>query len=188
MSDKNFGNCNPCCNPCSDTSDSVCIHTRKIYDSCRDKECIENIRVYLTESGQNIVDRSVNIKCRNSEIIWVYSDVEPVPFNRGYYTVDLKFFFKITLDVFTGVNRPTVVEGLATFDKKVILFGSEGNAKTFMSKYKFDEADVQLWSRNNLPVAHTDVYDNISYCMVLTSDRILSKILDIYNVTIALIT
>lgn len=161
MGDKTFGNCNPCCNKCAcDTSDSVCIHTRKIYDSCRDKECIENIRVYLTECGQNVVDRSINVKCRKAEIIWVYSDVEPVPFNRGYYSVDLKFFFKITLDVFTGVSRPTVVEGVATFDKKVILFGSEGNSKTFMSKYKFDEADVQLWSRNNLPVAHTDVFDN----------------------------
>ena len=151
-----------CCNPCNEHgSDSVCVHTQKVYDSCRDKECIENVRVYLTETAQCIVDKSTSIKCRGSEIIWVYSDVEPVPFNRGYYTVDLRFFFRITLDVFTGVNRPTVVEGLAAYDKKVVLFGSEGNARTFMSKYSFDSADTQLWSKNNLPVAHTEVYDNI---------------------------
>ena len=167
MSEKNKGCCNPCCNPCADTSDSVCIHTQKVYDSCRDKECIENVRVYLTETAQCIVDKAINIKCRGSEIIWVYSDVEPVPFNRGYYTVDLKFFFRITLDVFTGVNRPTVVEGLGTFDKKVVLFGSEGNARTFMSKYSFDAADAQLWSRNNLPVAHTEVSASISYKILL---------------------
>ena len=35
--------------------------------------------------------------------------------------MDLKYFFKITLAVFTGLGRPTEVEGLATFDKKVIL-------------------------------------------------------------------
>lgn len=161
MSDKNYSNCNSCCGGCgSDSSDSVCIHTRKIYDSCRDKECIENLRVYLTEASQSVVDRSVGVKCRNTEIIWVYSDVEPVPFNKGYYSVDLKFFFKVTFDVFTGANRPTVVEGIATYDKKVILFGSEGGSKTYMSKYKFDENDVQLWPKNNLPVAHTEVSDN----------------------------
>ncbi len=157
MNEKNTN----CCNPCNNQgSDSVCIHTQKVYDSCRDKECIENVRVYLTETAQCIVDKSTSIKCRGAEIIWVYSDVEPVPFNRGYYTVDLKFFFRITLDVFTGVNRPTVVEGLATYDKKVVLFGSEGNARTFMSKYSFDSADTQLWSKNNLPVAHTEVFDS----------------------------
>lgn len=161
MSDKNYSNCNSCCGGySSDSSDSVCIHTRKIYDSCRDKECIENLRVYLTEASQCIVDRSVGVKCRNTEIIWVYSDVEPVPFNKGYYSVDLKFFFKVTFDVFTGASRPTVVEGIATYDKKVILFGSEGGSKTYMSKYKFDENDVQLWPKNNLPVAHTEVGDN----------------------------
>ena len=153
------------CNPCQDNSaDSVCIQTNKVYDSCRDKECIENLRVYLTEAGQCILDKSVNVKCRKSEIIWVYSDVEPLPFNRGYYSVDLKFFFRITLDVFTGVNRPTVVEGIATYDKKVILFGSEGNSRTFVSKYSFDKADIQYWSKNNLPVAQTDVYDSF-FCI-----------------------
>ena len=109
--------------------EAVCIHTDKVYDSCRDKDCLENIRVYLTADGQCVVDRAINVKCTKAEIIWVFSDIEPVPFNRGFYSVDLKYFFKITLAVFTGLGRPTEVEGLATFDKKVILFGSEGNAK-----------------------------------------------------------
>lgn len=149
------------CNSCQcDSSDSVCIQTNKVYDSCRDKECIENIRVYLTESGQSLVDRAANVKCRKSEIIWVYTDVEGLPFNKGYYSVDLRFFFRITLDVFTGVSRPTCVEGLAVYDKKVILFGSEGNSRTFLSKTSFGEADVHQWTKNNLPVAHTDVSDS----------------------------
>lgn len=141
--------------------DSVCVQTNKVYDACRDKECIENLRVYLTECGQQIIDRAINVKCRKSEIIWVYTDVEPVPFNRGYFTVDLKFFFKITLDVFCGLGRPTQVEGLATFDKKVILFGSEGNARVFTSKFKLDEADTQMWQKTNLPKAQVEVVDPI---------------------------
>ena len=85
--------------------------------------------------------------------------MEPVPFNRGYYTVDLKFFFRITLDAFLGVGKPTRVEGLATFDKKVILFGSEGAAKVFESKYNYDSFDEQLWKKTNMPKAVVEVVD-----------------------------
>lgn len=142
--------------------EAVCIHTDKVYDSCRDKDCLENIRVYLTAQGQGIVDRAINVKCTKAEVIWIFSDIEAVPFNRGFYSVDLKYFFRITLAVFTGLGRPTEVEGLATFDKKVILFGSEGNAKIFASKYKEDAFDPQLWRKTNMPSAIVEVVDPIA--------------------------
>ena len=159
-------NCNANCgseNSC-DTNfrEAVCIHTDKIYDSCRDKDCLENIRVYFTACGQEIIDKAISVKCTKAEVIWVFTDVEAVPFNRGFYSVDLKYFFKVTLAVFTGVGRPTEVEGLATFDKKVILFGSEGNAKIFKSKYKEDAFDPQLWKKTNLPNAVVEVVDPIT--------------------------
>jgi hypothetical protein len=113
----------------------------------------------LTSCGQDIVDRAINVKCTKAEVIWVFTDIEAVPFNRGFYSVDLKYFFKVTLAVFTGVGRPTEVEGLATFDKKVILFGSEGNAKVFESKYKEDAFDPQLWRKTNMPHAVVEVAD-----------------------------
>lgn len=142
--------------------EAVCIHTNKVYDSCRDKDCVENIRVYLTAKGQEIIDCAINVKCTKAEIIWVFSDIEPVPFNRGFYSIDLKYFFKITLQAFTGVGRPTKVEGLATFDKKVILFGSEGNAKVFASRFKEDAFDAQLWKKTNMPQAIVEVLDPIT--------------------------
>lgn len=164
MADCNRNCCNDCGRerkyPC-DTNfrEAVCVHTDKIYDSCRDKDCLENVRVYLTSCGQDIVDRAINVKCTKAEVIWVFTDIEAVPFNRGFYSVDLKYFFKVTLAVFTGVGRPTEVEGLATFDKKVILFGSEGNAKVFESKYKEDAFDPQLWRKTNMPHAVVEVAD-----------------------------
>ncbi len=163
MSDKNnrLNNTNDC--GCSEGGfkEAVCIHTDKVYDSCRDKDCLENVRVYLTSNGQSIVDRAISVKCTKAEVIWVFSDIESVPFNRGYYSIDLKYFFKITLAVFTGIGRPTEIEGLATFDKKVILFGSEGNAKVFASKYKEDAFDHQLWKKTNMPNAVVEVVDPI---------------------------
>lgn len=145
-----------------DFREAVCIHTDKIYDQCRDKDCLEDLRVYLMPCGQEIVDKAINVKIRKAEIIWVFSDIEPVPFNRGYYTIDLKYFFKITLDAFTGVGRPFMVEGLATFDKKVILFGSEGSARIYSSKYTNDALDAQGWKKTNMPKAAIEVVDPIA--------------------------
>ena len=145
--------------PCEEFKGSVCIHTDKVYDSCKDKDCIEDARVFLTACGQELIDKAVNVKCRKAEIIWAFPDVEPIPFNKGYFTVDIKFFFKITLDVFLGVGKPTTVEGLATFDKKVILFGSEGAAKIFESRYSYDSFDQQLWRKTNMPKAVVEVVD-----------------------------
>ncbi len=146
----------------SGLGDTVCIHTNKVYDSCRDKDCVEDVRVYLTQSGQDLVERALNVKVRNAEIIWVFSDIEPVQFNRGYYTVDLKYFFRITLDVFTSVGKPTTVEGLSSFDKRVILYGSEGNAKIFRSKYAEDAFDSQMWQKTNMPVSVVEVVDPVA--------------------------
>ncbi len=150
------------CNDEHSFKEAVCIHTDKVYDSCRDKDCLENIRVYLTSAGQSVIDRAINVKCTKAEIIWIFSDVESVPFNRGFYSVDLKYFFRVKLAAFTGVGRPTEVEGLATFDKKVILFGSEGNAKNFSSRYKEDAFDPQLWKKTNMPKAVVEVVEPIA--------------------------
>lgn len=141
--------------------EAVCIDANKIYDSCKDKDCLEDLRVYLTKCSQAVIDKAINVRCRKSEIIWVYIDVEPVPFNRGFYTVDIKFFFKVTLEAFIGCGKPQTVEGLATYDKKVILFGSEGAAKVFSSKYRPDASDPQMMFKTNMPKATVEVVDPI---------------------------
>ena len=61
--------------------EAICIHTDKVYDSCRDKDCLENIRVYLTGCAQEVVDRAISVKCTKAEIIWVFSDVNRSKYN-----------------------------------------------------------------------------------------------------------
>lgn len=141
--------------------EAVCIHTDKIFDSCRDKDCLEDLRVYLTQQGQACVDSAISIKCSRAEIIWVFSDIESVQFNRGFYSIDLKYFFRVVLQVFTGMGRPVEIDGLATFSKKVILFGSDGNAKTFSSKYKQNAFDPQQWKKTNMPYSVVEVVEPI---------------------------
>lgn len=148
----------------------ICIHTDQIYDSCKDRDCIRNQRVYFTNADQEIIDQAINVKIKKAEIIWVYTNVEPVPFNRGYFTVDIKYFIKVTVDVFRGVSCPIEIEGLTTFDKKVILFGSEGSAKIFESNSDECEEVSRMWQKNNLPKAIVEVVDPIALAAKLVNN------------------
>ena len=36
----------------------ICIDTYRILDSCRDKDCFEDVRVFLTDYGQEIIEKT----------------------------------------------------------------------------------------------------------------------------------
>ncbi len=137
--------------------EAVCIHTRKIYDSCRDKDCIEDLRFYPKLQYVDVINRALSVKGGSAKLLYVYVDVEPVSFNRGFYTVDMRFFYSVTLQAYLSCPAPVTVEGLCVFDKRAILFGSEGNAKIFSSELRTGEPDLQLTSRSNLPIAVVEV-------------------------------
>ena len=65
------------CEP-GDLRQAMSIHTRKITDSCRDKDCIEDLRVYLSSGSQAILDSAANVRVRCAELIHTYIDVETV--------------------------------------------------------------------------------------------------------------
>ena len=74
------------------------------------------------------------MRARTAQLLYASVDVDEVTFNRGFYTVDVRYFYRVTGDAFTLSNPPAEIEGLAVFDKRVILFGSEGSAKVFTSQ------------------------------------------------------
>ena len=113
--------------------EAVCVNMKKIFDSCRDQDCIEDLRFYPVQCGQDVSNNAVSVKSAKAELLHVYTDVEAINFNRGFYTVDLRYFYRVVLQVCCGCGRPTEVEGLCVFDKRVVLFGSEGGAKVFTS-------------------------------------------------------
>lgn len=150
----------PICGSVPPIREAVCIHTKRIYDSCRDKECIEDLRVYPTASSQEIIDNATNVKCKKSELLWTKIDVQEVSFNRGFYSVDIRFFYRITADVTVCNGRPQEVVGLASYEKRVILFGSEGNVRTFDSKTPCCAADI-CSGNSNMPNAVVEALDPI---------------------------
>ena len=40
--------------------EAVCVDAGRVYDSCCDKDCVENMRLFFTEREQMLVDRLKN--------------------------------------------------------------------------------------------------------------------------------
>ena len=153
-----------------DLQEALSIHTRKITDSCRDKDCIEDLRVYLTTASQNILDTSNGAKVRCAELLYTYIDVEPVAFDRNHYCVDATFYYRILADVVVGTCRPVTLTGLAMFSKRAVLCGEDSRAHIFTSKTCLNGPDGITKVTANNPTAVVEVLDP----MVLSS-----KVIDV---------
>ena len=142
-----------------DLQEALSIHTRKITDSCRDKDCIEELRVYLTRASQNVLDGSTGAKVRCAELLYTYIDVEPVAFDRNHYCVDATFYYRILADAVVGAGRPVTLHGLAVFSKRAVLCGEESRAHIYTSNTRLCAPDGLTRVSANLPTAVVEVLD-----------------------------
>lgn len=138
-------------------TEAVCIHTRKIYDSCRDKDCVEDLRVYPTASSQPYIESAFSVRPASATLLYADVGVDEISFNRGYFTVDVTYFYEVTGQTFPGENQ---VQGLCVFNKRVMLFGSEGSAKVYSSDGTFSDSATQ-------PVAVVECVNPIALNMKL---------------------
>ncbi|MBQ8182546.1 MAG: hypothetical protein IJ025_01445 [Clostridia bacterium] len=149
-------------NDLSHIKEAICVDTNRVYDSCADKDCLTDLRVYLTDCNQHILESATTVRPRCAQILNCIIEVEKVPFNKGCYSVDLTFFVKVTLDAFTcPTSPPSTIEGLVTFGKKCILYGSDGNVKIFTSNYVCNGSDEQNPVSNTNPKAKVQCVDPI---------------------------
>lgn len=114
--------------------EAVCVHTDKITDSCLAKDCIEDLRVYLTLDSQRALDGATGARARYVELMHVNVQVEPVPYNTGHYTVDIGYYYRVLGETSAAGSCPNTITGLAVFSKRLVLFGGESRAKTFSSR------------------------------------------------------
>lgn len=161
MSENRFSNCSP---SLSGSRDMVCIETNKILDSCRDRDCFENVRVYLTDCGNNIIEHTSSVRVKDSCIAGTYVTIDPVKFNRGFYSVNIKFYLKITFEACVGNGRSQEFDGVAVIDKTVVLFGGESNVSIYKSNPDANDycAVPELCcGTKNVPIAVVEVVDPI---------------------------
>jgi len=143
------------------------IHKEFYPAYCKDKDCIEDLRLYPTRESQCYIENAVSVRAKSAKLLYVTIDVEEITFNRGYYTVSLRYFYKIKGEAFSLVNRPAEISGLAIFDKNVMLFGSEGSAKVFTSAVAASDLTSSTLASSNLPIGVVEAVDPIILGMKL---------------------
>ncbi|MDO4743109.1 MAG: hypothetical protein Q4B04_03625 [bacterium] len=153
-----------CPAPSGAFKEAVCIDAGRVYDSCCDRDCLEDLRCYFSPNNQDIINNALSVRVKSAEVLNVYVDVEPVSFNHGFYACDMTFFFLLEFDVFTAPRScPKTIKGIAFHEKKVILYGSEGSVKTFSNEITLeDNLDIQSLPSNNMPRCNVQCVDPIA--------------------------
>ena len=151
------------CDP-GDLRQAMSIHTRKITDSCRDKDCVEDLRVYLTGASQQLLDSAANVRVRCADLMNAHINVEPVAFDGHHYCIDITFYYRILADTVAGNCRPATLCGLAVFSKRAVLCGEDSRAHIFTSGIS-SPCNNGTVSSTNRPTAVVEVLDP----MVLSS-------------------
>ncbi len=157
--------------------EAVCVDAGRVYDSCCDRDCLEDLRCFFLPEDQDLIHNAVSVRLRSAEVLNVFIDVQPVNFNKGFYSCDLTFFFLLSFDIFTSPKtRAACVNGITTYSKRVILYGSEGNVKTFSNTFSEDCINVNTTQNGN----------NCPKCVVQAVDPVplsarISEIRDCYD-------
>ena len=108
--------------------DSVCVDVPRIYDSCGAKDCLSDLPVFFTPQNQSIVNNATSVRINKASVSNATVKVDSVAFHTGFYCVDMVFYFSVCCDVYSGKGAlPTTVNGVATYGKRVVLYGSSGN-------------------------------------------------------------
>lgn len=148
----------------SDTiREAVCINTRKIMDSCRDKDCVEDLRVFPTRASVPYIENAFSVRPKCATLLHIDVCVKEICLNRGYYTVDITYFYDVIGETFPSNQT---VRGLAIFDKRVMLFGSEGRVKSFSSDGCCKNGSGEM------PIAVVDAVDPIALHMNIVDSTV----------------
>lgn len=136
--------------------DAVPVKVNRVFDSCSDRDCISNVPVIL-DIGE-LPNNIQLVKCRCVRVADVCMRLEPVPFNRGFYNIDITFTFRVELLAYThACDQPKVLEGTVYASKSSILYGSESNTQTFSSNGCRQGTTDACCEVVNLPTANVQV-------------------------------
>lgn len=153
----------PCCGSSSQERETVCIDTLRVLDSCRDKDCYEDVQVFLSDFGQEIIEHTTSVRTKCAKILWAFVGVDPIRFNQGFYQVTVRFYIKVEMEACMGLGRNQEFCGIAVVEKKVVLYGSTGNVNIYRSEPGVGPCDLGSLENysTNVPVGVVEVVDPI---------------------------
>lgn len=137
-------------------SEAVPVKVNRVFDSCSDRDCITNVPVILDAGELPCNIQLVKTKCVRVQDVCMR--IEPVPFNRGFYNIDLTFTFRVELLAYThACDTPQLMEGTVYASKSSILYGSESNTQTFSSNGTSVGTTDACCEVVNLPTANVQI-------------------------------
>ena len=141
--------------------EAVPVKANRIFDSCSDKDCLANLPVTVT--GGTLSENINIVRSRCASVEHVCVNVEPIQFNRGFYSIDLTFTFSLEiLGYEKACSAPVTLKGTAYATKNCILYGSESSARTFTSDdTQTNEPEENFITAVNLPTASISVLEPI---------------------------
>ncbi|MDD6799120.1 MAG: hypothetical protein PUE85_01665 [Firmicutes bacterium] len=142
---------------------TVCIDCGRVLDSCKDKDCFADTRVFLTGCGQELIEKTAAVRVKNASIAGAGIDLEPIRFNRGFYQIYIRFYVKLVFEACVGPGRTQEFDGIAVCDKKVILYGSEGSVNIFSSDG--ESTCSRSSATTNMPKAVVETVDPVVLSM-----------------------
>jgi len=139
-----------------DMRNAVPIKVNRVFDSCSDRDCLSNVPVILDSGELPCNVQLVKSKC--VRVADVCMRIEPVPFNRGFYNIDLTFTFRVELLAYScASDQPQLLTGTVYASKSSILYGSESNTQTFYSNGMQTGTTDECCEVVNLPTANVQV-------------------------------
>ena len=142
---------------------TVCIDTKRVLDCCRDRDCYEDTRVYLTNYGEQILAAATNVKTKSAKTLWAYVGIDEVPFNNGFYQITVKYYILIEFEACLGIGRSQTFRGITTLEKNVILYGGEGEVTSYTSTPENNYCNIGTLDTvgNNAPTAIVEAVEPI---------------------------
>ncbi|GHU55065.1 hypothetical protein FACS1894132_10620 [Clostridia bacterium] len=111
----------------------VPIKAERVFDSCSDKDCLADLPVTL-DSGV-LPAQYTMVKCKNVWVENVTINVEPLNFNRGFFSVDATYIFRVELCAYEKpTSQPVKLFGTAYTSKNCILYGSDISTNSFSTE------------------------------------------------------
>lgn len=166
LPDKHVSHCGAHGNGCGKGGEmrTVCVEANRILDSCRDRDCFENVRVFLTDLGQEIIEHTTQVRVKDACIAWTYIGIDPVQFNRGFYTIHIRFYIKLIFEACLCAGRSQEFDGIAVLEKQVVLFGGDSSVSIFRSSADgsaFCAEPQPCYKERSVPTAVVEAVDPI---------------------------
>ena len=113
---------------------AIAADVNRIYDSCADRDCLEDLEVVFPEAASLLLETACSVKARSADILTAYTSMDEVSYNRGCYAVECEYYFWVNCDIYQpDSNVPESVQGVCTFTKRSMLYGGTGSVNTFSS-------------------------------------------------------